>query len=421
MSRIRITLFFILVLGTRLFATDLTLEQALQSAKATNITAQNAKITLEKQLNQANSNQYLPSINISAGSSASVSLLEQNSSAQISPTASISFSLSSTDRYTKASNSLLAKTAQTTYNSSILNLEMQVLQAYWSVAAAQLAYEQQQAATEQTRASYESIQAHYEQGLTNSLAVSQAKLAYSQSSLTLGSRKNDYETAKQELQNLVGYEFEETADELWDTQSLKPLADLQDLALGTSSIQMLAYQIEQAELALKKTRASSASPIVAFNASTSLSSTLSTTAGASLRDTTQVGVTVSLSLDPYLPNSTAQVTLENLQQDVIIAQNELQQGIRTMKSEVQARYQNLLQIEAELDYLTEYQRVAEATHALTQASYEAGEVAYLTLAESEQQALNARLSILQQRINYTVSLYELAYLLETDINTIINI
>lgn len=55
MSRIRITLFFILVLGTRLFATDLTLEQALQSAKATNITAQNAKITLEKQLNQANS------------------------------------------------------------------------------------------------------------------------------------------------------------------------------------------------------------------------------------------------------------------------------------------------------------------------------------------------------------------------------
>ncbi|HAP57110.1 MAG TPA: hypothetical protein DD633_02345 [Sphaerochaeta sp.] len=421
MSRIRITLFFILVLGTRLFATDLTLEQALQSAKATNITAQNAKITLEKQLNQANSNQYLPSINISAGSSASVSLLEQNSSAQISPTASISFSLSSTDRYTKASNSLLAKTAQTTYNSSILNLEMQVLQAYWSVAAAQLAYEQQQAATEQTRASYESIQAHYEQGLTNSLAVSQAKLAYSQSSLTLGSRKTDYETAKQELQNLVGYEFEETADELWDTQSLKPLADLQDLALGTSSIQLLAYQIEQAELALKKTRASSASPIVAFNASTSLSSTLSTTAGASLRDTTQVGVTVSLSLDPYLPNSTAQVTLENLQQDVIIAQNELQQGIRTVKSEVQARYQNLLQIEAELDYLTEYQRVAEATHALTQASYEAGEVAYLTLAESEQQALNARLSILQQRINYTVSLYELAYLLETDINTIINI
>lgn len=421
MSRIRITLFFILVLGTRLFATDLTLEQALQSAKATNITAQNAKITLEKQLNQANSNQYLPSINISAGSSASVSLLEQNSSAQISPTASISFSLSSTDRYTKASNSLLAKTAQTTYNSSILNLEMQVLQAYWSVAAAQLAYEQQQAATEQTRASYESIQAHYEQGLTNSLAVSQAKLAYSQSSLTLGSRKTDYETAKQELQNLVGYEFEETADELWDTQSLKPLADLQDLALGTSSIQLLAYQIEQAELALKKTRASSASPIVAFNASTSLSSTLSTTAGASLRDTTQVGVTVSLSLDPYLPNSTAQVTLENLQQDVIIAQNELQQGIRTMKSEVQARYQNLLQIEAELDYLTEYQRVAEATHALTQASYEAGEVAYLTLAESEQQALNAGLSILQQRINYTVSLYELAYLLETDINTIINI
>jgi multidrug efflux system outer membrane protein len=257
--------------------------------------------------------------------------------------------------------------------------------------------------------------------LTNSLAVSQAKLAYSQSSLTLGSRKNDYETAKQELQNLVGYEFEETADELWDTQSLKPLADLQDLALGTSSIQLLAYQIEQAELALKKTRASSASPIVAFNASTSLSSTLSTTAGACLRDTTQVGVTVSLSLDPYLPNSTAQVTLENLQQDVIIAQNELQQGIRTMKSEVQARYQNLLQIEAELDYLTEYQRVAEATHALTQASYEAGEVAYLTLAESEQQALNARLSILQQRINYTVSLYELAYLLETDINTIINI
>jgi hypothetical protein len=128
---------------TPLTARQLTLEQALQSATASSLTAHNAKLTLEKQLNQASINAHLPSISISAGATASTSLLEQNSSAQISPAASLSFSLSSTDRYAKASNALLAKTAQTTYSSSLQSLGMQVMRAYWNVAAAQLSYEQQ--------------------------------------------------------------------------------------------------------------------------------------------------------------------------------------------------------------------------------------------------------------------------------------
>lgn len=420
MPRLRIILLVFLLVCTPLTARQLTLEQALQSATASSLTAHNAKLTLEKQLNQASINAHLPSISISAGATASTSLLEQNSSAQISPAASLSFSLSSTDRYAKASNALLAKTAQTTYSSSLQSLGMQVMRAYWNVAAAQLSYEQQKAAWKQSQASLEAMQAKYEGGRASSLAVSQAKLAFSQASLTLESRKNDYESAKQTLQTLVGYEFEETADELLDIQSLKPLADLQNLVLATSSIQLLAYKIEQAEISLKQTHATTASPILAFSASTSLASSLSTAGKSYIRDTTQIGISVSLSLDPYLPNSSSQVTLENLQQDIALAENELQQGIHAAKSEVKTLYQNLLQLEAQLQYLFEYREASEVTFAYSQAAYEAGEITYLELMESEQHMQNARLSILQQQVTYTVSLYELAYLLETDVKTIIN-
>ncbi len=419
MSRICTTLLLIMLVGTPLCAQQLTLEQALQSANATSIASRNAKLTLEKQLNQATINSFLPSISLTAGATASASLLEQNSSARISPTADLSFSLSSVDRFTKASNELLAKTAQTTYNSSIQSLRMQVTRAYWNVTAAQLSYAQQKTVWEQAQASFEAMQAKYEGGRASSLAVSQAKLAFSQASITLESRKNDYENAKQTLQALVGYEFDETSDELMDIQSLKPLADLQDLVLATSSLQLLSYKIEQAEVSLKKTHATTASPTVAFSASTSLASSLSTTGSSYIRDTTQIGVSVSLSLDPYLQNSSSQVTLENLQKDITLAENELQQGIKTARTEVKNLYQNLTQLEAQLQYLFEYQAASEVTVAYSQAAYEAGEITYQDLKDSEQQLQNARLSILQQKVNYTLSLYELAYLLETDVTTII--
>ncbi|ADY12856.1 TolC family protein [Sphaerochaeta globosa] len=419
MSRIRITFLLALLLGTPLFAQQLTLQEALQSAQATNSIAQNAKITLEKQLNKANINSYLPSIDLSVGASASISLLDQESNALITPTASVSFSLSSSDRYTKASNTLLAKTAQTAFGTSIQNLKAQVTQTYWNVTAAELAYDQQLLDYEQKSISNAAIQAQFDNGKANTLAVSQAKLALFQAKLTVESRNNDFETAKQALQRLIGYEIEGTSDELMEVRDLKNLEFLQELSLSTTSIKQLSYQVEQAELALKKVRASSASPVVAMNASTSFSGSLSTSS-SQIRDTTKVSVSVSFSLDPYLPNSSAQVTLENLQKDITLAKNTLEQGIKDIQQEVQTLYQSLLQIKANLEYLLEYQKVADETYNLTLASYEAGEVPYLTLQESEQQQQNVQLSILQQKVDYTVALYNLAYLLETDINTIIN-
>jgi hypothetical protein len=206
---------------------------------------------------------------------------------------------------------------------------------------------------------------------------------------------------------------------LLDIQSLKPLADLQNLVLATSSIQLLAYKIEQAEISLKQTHATTASPTLAFSASTSLASSLSTAGNSYIRDTPRSAFPYHSPLTPIcrIPVSSY---FGKLQQDIALAENELQQGIHAAKSEVKTLYQNLLQLEAQLQYLFEYREASEVTFAYSQAAYEAGEITYLELMESEQHMQNARLSILQQQVTYTVSLYELAYLLETDVKTIIN-
>jgi len=51
MPRLRIILLVFLLVCTPLTARQLTLEQALQNATASSLTAHNAKLTLEKQLN----------------------------------------------------------------------------------------------------------------------------------------------------------------------------------------------------------------------------------------------------------------------------------------------------------------------------------------------------------------------------------
>ncbi|MGE4584428.1 MAG: TolC family protein [Sphaerochaeta sp.] len=405
------------LLASPLYCQSLSLEQAWQSAQANHTTARNANLTLAKQLNQAQTNDYLPSLSLSVGASASASILGDSYRASLNPSIGISFSLSSSDRFSKAEKDLLVQTAQTSYHATLQGLQSEVTTAYWNVVAASLAKQAQQLDVQQQTQTLSSIQEAYDGGKASSLAVSQAKLTLSSANLKLQERTQALENATQNLESYVGYPVDGTSDSLLAVQKLKPEEALISLAAKTSTIGNLELKVRDAQLALQTQQAKSISPNLNISASTSLGATLATDSSL-LKDSTSLSMTVSLPLDAYLPDSSAQTTLENLDADIQIAQNNLSAGMQKLQFQVKQAYQSISQAAENLQYLKQNQALAEETYSLTRASYEAGESTYLTLQESENQRTSTALAILQQQLTYTLALYDLSALLEVDIQTL---
>lgn len=407
----------VLALFNPLFAESLSLKQALESAKANNATAINAGITLSQQLNQAQVNDSLPSITLKAGASASGSMLGSTWDASFNPTASIAFSLSSADKYSASTSTLAEMSAQNTYTATLNNLESQVTQAYWNVVASNLAIESQQLEVQQKEATYRAVKAQYEGGTANTLSVSQAELSLSDAQLTLQNLEQILMLRKQALQLLVGYEITGNLDPLPEIKGVVSVEKLLAQIENTTTIKALHLKVQDAQLALKAARNTSLSPTISFSASTSLSAAVST-ATSSLKDSSSLSVSVSLPLDAYLPNSSSQVHLENLESSIQIAYNNLEAGKQSLMAAVRSSYTSLEMAASTLVKLEKHLQLAEAAYSLTQASYVAGESSYLTLTESDKEVRSAALSILTQKVTYTSSLYDLAYLLQVESSSI---
>ncbi len=410
-------LIFALACTIPLAAQELSLSEALFLAEENSSTAKNATLELEKQYNETQVNTYLPSLNLSVGGSASGSIMDASYSASISPSIGLSFSLSNADKYSNEQSDLLYQAAQNTYTSTMNTLASQVTSAYWNVVAAGYALEIQELDLKNKEQSLQSMKEKYEGGLATTLAVSQAELSLSNSRLSLQQKTQALASAQQSLAKLTGVTVDGTSDELITPQELVSLDTLDNLAMGTTSIESLGLSVQSAELSYAQSKHASFSPSMSLSASTDFSGTLSTMT-SQLKDNTSVSVSFSLPLDSYFPSSQAQITLENLEKSIEIANNTQQSGIEDFLSSIESAYTALEQAEATLQYLEEYKAVAENNLQLTQSAWEAGEVSYAALEEIESAVSNASLAILQQQVSYTLALYDLSHLLETDIETL---
>ncbi|MGH0054206.1 MAG: TolC family protein, partial [Sphaerochaetaceae bacterium] len=312
---------------------------------------------------------------------------------------------------------LLYKLAQSSYTSTINTLEGQVASAYWNVVAANLALNIQQLDMQNKQASLSRVNERYEGGLATTLEVSEAELSVSNAKVLLQQQQQAVANAKLTLQNLIGEPVETTSDDLVEPRALESLEYLNALALQTSTIKTLKLNAEKAELTYAQTNHTAFSPALSFSASTSFSGEISTT-GTQLQDNTTLSVSLSVPLDSYLPNSKAQIDRKNLDNDITIANNNLTHGIETLLARIQQSYSVLAQAEATLQYLGEYKAVTDKNFELTQSAYEAGEIPYSSLEDTQNNRSNASLAILQQQVTYTLALYDLSNLLETDINTL---
>lgn len=411
------SLLVLLCILSPLGAQSMSLAEAIKQAKAYNTDAQNAAITLSQNLNEAQVNEYLPSIKLSAGASAQASLLDASYSASISPNATLSFSLSSANRYTNEQQSLSAQSARSNYASTMQQIEQAVTTAYWNVVAAELSLQMQQLEVSHKQENLEQMRSQYEGGEITTLTVSQAELSLADALLGESSRERVLEEAKDQLSLLTGSAVVGKLDDLLPIGELKSLDALLALASSTTTIKTAELSVEQAKLAYLQTQASSASPVLALDASTTFSAQLSTS-GSSLRDSTTVGVTVSIPVDAYLKNSKTNITLKNLASDIEVAENRLMASKKALASSISSAYHSIEEAKKTIDYLSAYELLAQQSADLSQIAYDAGEITYRELAESQKSLSQAHLSLLVQQVNHTLLIHKLANLLQVPTTTL---
>lgn len=407
----------LLVLTASLFATNLSLEQALSNSRANNGDLKVANLTLKKTLREGEENLFLPSISLNGGLTTTASIADSSLSTSYS-VGSVSFTLSSADRYAKDQMALASTIGQNTYQSTVNTIESQVTNAYWKLASEQLIVQDSQITVERLQRYLQKVESQYENGLATTMQVNQARLALYDSQLSLQTAQEDVKAATDNLNLLMGTEGDWVLEALPETKEVISLDAMLALLGHTTEAKSLAYAIDLAELNLKNEKNSSLSPTVSLQASTALSGSISSS-GISLKDSTKLAVSVSVPLDSYLKNSADQIDLDSKTYAVQIAKAKYDNGFASLRSQAKTSYTALQQAKANLEKLKEHRQLAEDQLQLVQASYEGGQSSFNELQDSIAEVQGANLSVLAQNLSYTLSLYNLAALLEVEPSSLI--
>lgn len=406
-----------------LVAGTLTLEDALNAAKANNGSVKVATLVLEQNTRKTEVNAYLPSLAINLGAKATGSISDKTVSGTYT-VGGISFSFNTTSLTTGETQRLSRLSANATYMSSLNTVTANVTTAYWNAVAATLNITKAQATRDQSARDLETAKAKYEGGKATTLSVQQAEVTLKSDEYALNVAKQTAETARTTLADLMGVDVEKwTFQDLPSQKTLKGLDELYRLVPATTAIQKLSVSVEQAKVTEKNNSNSYVVPSVSVTASTGLSGNLfsykdGTTTGATIHDSTTLGVTVSIPLDHLIKSSQASVNIDTGKIATQIAQQNYANGITDLQASVRKAWVAVAQAKENITLLSEKKTLAEEQLKLSQASWEEGMLSYGDLENVKNDLTSAEISLLQQQLNYTIALYDLSAYLETAIDTL---
>lgn len=406
----------VLIVVTSLFGSELTLSDALAAAKENNGTIKVATLQLQQSLRNTETNNYLPSLELEAGVSASGSIINGTFSSTYT-VGGISWSLNTATA--SQSKALSRQTADNTYQSTLNTVSSNVTTAYWNVVAADLSLQSAKNVQVSAQSALDKTKAKFEAGKSTTLAVSQAELTESDAEYAVLVAGQTRQSALSTLSNLTGLSGDWTFQDMPQAVIPKSVDALLAKASDTTTIKRYQLLIDSADLSKKTTTNKYVSPSVNVSASTKVGGTLySTTSKTSIADSTTVAVTVSLPLDHLISSSSAAVALDSADYDTKIARQNYANALASLQSSIKTAHVKLGQASSNLEKLGKHLELAQEQLTLIQDSYEAGKSSYSDYQNAMLSVENAKLSILQQKLNYTIALYDLSALVETDINAV---
>jgi outer membrane protein TolC len=131
-----------------------------------------------------------------------------------------------------------------------------------------------------------------------------------------------------------------------------------------------------------------------------------------------LSLTVAMSLDAFLPWSTTQVGLRELEDNIKKTRIGLLQAIRGAEMEIRSTVRSLEKARDSIDTLQLNVERARRAYQMAEEAYNAGSKELLEVQNAEIELKKARLEVLRERYNYIEALLDLEYALNTEIEDI---
>ncbi|MBN2625079.1 MAG: TolC family protein [Spirochaetales bacterium] len=410
---------FLLVI-TGLFAeqTVLTLEKSLDSAMEKNLSLQISRISLDTAQRSENTawNAFLPSLSGSAGLTGNTSLAD---AAPLSWTATGSLSLSlplnaglsaSLDGIRLAYENELI-----TYDTTLRNLKSEVEKNFYSLLAGKADIEIEKANMDLAEKHYEQTLNNFNLGLETELAVLQAKVTAATLKPTYLQAVSDYRIALREFLSAIGMDPKE--DVLLEGDLSVPAADLD----GEELIGL--YLMDRSDIRSQKKNIDilennrALSVATSYVPSLSLSGKWGTTVGDalegsswaadSLTDSLSVGVTLSVPLDGFIPGSSTDTAIKEIDDQIRSAKLTLEKLMDDGRTEIINLVSQLETASAKLDLSGLNVELTRSTYEKSEESFVQGGMERLDLEDAQQNYFTAEQDYLESQYSYLAGLIDL--------------
>lgn len=415
----------------------ITLDEALESAEASSISLQQARILLEQTMRNQNAvmTTFMPDLTLTAGlstgadfpgnrtlgalPSGGVGMVSSNttefSGLNVSAGLSASFSFNGT-MITDAETRRIAKEgASLTYASSYRQVNNSITDTYWTLAAYKASEDTARLSLENAQTSYQSAQEMYDAGLADELTLREAELMVQQAEIQVQTSADTYARSMSAFKNATGIEEDFVTEPIPETVFLSfpsPEEIYADYADATLDIRTARNSLLSAQNGLNTANIASYVPIITVGVNYNYAGGAGANNSWDYNHQTHGltgSVNLSLPIDAMIPGSSEDMQRKDAKDAVSIASLSLKNAQDTLLEDIRQSVMTIEQNQKTIEMERTRLETEEKTFALAQESFEAGLMTAADLNTRRNSLLSAQLSLLTAELNQLVASYDLSY------------
>lgn len=261
---------------------------------------------------------------------------------------------------------------------------------------------------------FDQVRRRFESGLASRTELLQAELAHRRSQLPAARSRWEVQTATAQLRQLTGLSPESLRLELApDLLPPLPPSDRTEAAEDSPDVWRATLDLRRAELADQQSRTNAYLPQLSLGVSGSVGAR-PWSAAPTPTDSLNLGLGLSVPLDPWLPASDAELAVRRSRSAVETARLRLEDRLQQTRDQITNLRTELDLLERQLALARQAQILEEARLAQQTALFERGEVAFLSLESVRQDVSNAQLATIEVKRAYLDRWLDLVPLLPDD-------
>jgi len=418
------TIFFLLAASVYGFAESrvLDLETALALAFENNLDLQNAQSNWEQSKKDAKAswNLWAPSLSasVSGSQSWSYSDMGESDSMGVSAGASARFSFNPSLSNQLKDQNLSEEQQSLRVQNARLQLRMQVEQEFYYLITVAENLEISQKNIELAEKSYDMTKIRFENGRASQLELMQAEVNAVNQQPSFSSLQAQYQNRLKVFLLLLGLETDSDVTLEGSLDVVPQDLDVEDLIsrylMDRNSIQQQQLEIHKRSNSLSQLQKSAFFPTLGISGSYTkrINEPLKTYSSDS--DSISLSLTLSITLDNYLPDSSARRNIEKQQVALDQQQGQMEYMIQQASLEVVNLYNSLKTDQERLELSRLNNELAQASYDLTESQYNMGRVDRLTLENAQQELSKSRYNLLESKYQYIKDLIQLKGALGTE-------